>query len=221
MLKKRGEMADSPIAPIAFVGGLLLYSITSPTVYSNMGHLFFYPLYSSYGLQCLYTTGTWLWVYSIIWIVAKCCNDKFNPTFYKFFCGASLYAYLSHYFFILVISVLVIRPYKFTFIPALCIMLFGTFAALIVTYAPRVFRYELFVPEKETKKMEIDGDKPVEEELEAEDQMLETPEADAAARAKAEAIEKGSQGARDLENFDGESGISGEQMMQDDDLISQ
>ena len=61
MLKKRGKIADSPIAPIIFVGGLLVYSITSncqynrsPTVYSNMGHLFFYPgypLYSSYGLQ--------------------------------------------------------------------------------------------------------------------------------------------------------------------------
>lgn len=136
MLKKRGEMADSPIAPISFVGGLLLYSITSPTVYSNMGHLFFYPLYSNYGLQCLYTTGTWLWVYSIIWIVAKVANDKFNPTIYKYFCGASLYAYLSHYFFILIISVLIIRPYKITFIPALFIMLFGTFALIIVTYAP-------------------------------------------------------------------------------------
>jgi len=43
--------------------------------------------------------------------------------------------------------------------------------------------------------------------------MLEVPEADAAAQAKADAIEKGSQGARDLENYDGESGISGEQMM--------
>lgn len=54
--------------------------------------------------------------------------------------------------------------------------------------------------------------------MEAEEKMLEVPEADAAARAKAEAIEKGSQGARDLENFDGESGISGEQMMEDDDI---
>lgn len=51
--------------------------------------------------------------------------------------------------------------------------------------------------------------------------MLETPEADAAAQAKADALEKGSQGARDLENFDGESGISGEQMMQDDDISGQ
>ena len=131
-----------------------------------------------------------------------------------------MYAYLSHYFFILIISVLVIRPYKITFIPALFIMLFGTFAMIIVTYAPLVFLYELFVPEKQTKKMEIDG-QPTEEELEAEEKMLETPEADAAAQAKADALEKGSQGARDLENFDGESGISGEQMMQDDDISGQ
>lgn len=50
MVKKRGELADTALAPIAVVGGLLIYSITSPTVYSNMGHLFFYPLYSTYGL---------------------------------------------------------------------------------------------------------------------------------------------------------------------------
>lgn len=157
MLKKRGELSESAIAPVSFVGGLLIYSITSPTVYSNMGHLFFYPLYSNYGLQCLYTTGTWLWVYTIIWIVAKIGNDKFNPTFYKYFCGASLYAYLSHYFYILIISVLVVRPYKITFIPALFIMLFGTFFIIFITYAPLLFLYELIVPEKPTKKMEIDG----------------------------------------------------------------
>jgi len=126
MLKKRGEMAETALAPVAVVGFLLMYSITSPMVYSNMGHLFFYPLYSSYPLQCLYTTGTWIWLYFVIWMMAKVGNDKFNNTVYNYVCGSSLYAYVSHYFFILILSVGIIRPYKLGFIPAFFIMFFGT-----------------------------------------------------------------------------------------------
>ena len=73
-------MADSTLAPLSIVFFLFVYALTSPMVYSGMGHLFFYPLYSTYGLQCLYTTGTWLWVYTIIWIMAHIANDKFNDT---------------------------------------------------------------------------------------------------------------------------------------------
>jgi len=156
MLKKRGEMANTAIAPVAIVGFLLIYSITSPMVYSNMGHLFFYPLYSSYPLQCLYTTGTWLWLYFIIWMMAKVGNDKFNDTIYNYFCGASLYAYVSHYFFILILSVMIIRPYKISFVPAFFIMMFGTEFLIFATYIPLNFIYELIVPPKPTK--EMDGD---------------------------------------------------------------
>lgn len=148
MLKKRGEMSDTVMAPIGLVCFILMYSITSPMVYHNMGHLFFYPLYSTYGLQCLYTTGTWIWVYLIIWMMAKVGNEKFNDTVYTYVCGASLYAYVSHYFFILILSVLVVRPYKITFIPALFIMLFGTFLLIFLTYWPLNFLYGLVVPEK-------------------------------------------------------------------------
>jgi hypothetical protein len=80
-----------------------------------MGHLFFYPLYTSYTLQCLYTTGTWMWVNGIIWISAEIANKKFNDTVYNYVCGSALYAYVSHYFFILVLSVFVIRPNKIGF----------------------------------------------------------------------------------------------------------
>jgi len=155
MLKKRKELADSIITPLAIGGMILLYSISSPMVYSNMGHLFFYPLYADYTLQCLYTTGTWMWVYMIVWLMAKFANDKFNATVYNFVSGASLYAYVSHYFFILILSVMIIRPYKIGFIPALFIMIFGTALLILITYLPLNWLYELCFPPKETKKMEL------------------------------------------------------------------
>ena len=125
MSKKRSELGETMLAPISIVFFLFMYSITSPMNYSNMGHLFFYPLYSDYNLQCLYTTGTWLWVYSIIWVMAHIGNDKFNDTIFDYVIGSSMYSYLSHYFFILIISVSIVRPYKMEFIPALFTMFFG------------------------------------------------------------------------------------------------
>jgi hypothetical protein len=155
MIKKRNELTDSIVSPLAMVGFLFLYSLTSPMVYTGVGHLFFYPLYSTYGLQCLYTTGTWIWVYMIIWVMALIANDRFHKPTYNLICGSSLYAYLSHYFFILIISVMVVRPYKLGFIPALFLMLFGTFFLIYATYIPLNFIYELIFPPKETVKMEV------------------------------------------------------------------
>lgn len=69
--------------------------------------------------------------------------------------GSSLYAYLSHYFFILILSVLVIRPYKIKFIPALFIMLIGTNLLIFLTYVPLNFLYELISPPKKTKAADL------------------------------------------------------------------
>jgi len=208
MLKKRGQMADTAIAPVAIVGFLLMYSICSPMVYSGMGHLFFYPLYATYWLQCLYTTGTWIWLYSIIWMMAKVGNDKFNDTAYNLICGASLYAYVSHYFWILILSVGIIRPYKLGFIPAFFIMMFGTEFLIFATYIPLNFLYELAVPPKATKKMDVDSVIDGSDIKEMEDAQAAEQEALAAAKA-ARLEEKSGDGARDLENeYSAKSGES-------------
>ena len=115
MIKSRKSIADSAWCPVIIVGFIFVNSLTSPMNYSNMGHLFFYPLYTSYTLQCLYTTGTWLWLNGIIMIMAEICNKKFNDMVYNYVTGSALYAYVSHYFFILIISVFVIRPNKIGF----------------------------------------------------------------------------------------------------------
>lgn len=87
--------------------------------------------------------------------MAEISNDKKNDTFYKYFTGASLYAYLSHYFFIILLSVLVVRPYKLTFPEAFCLMFFGTLVIIFLTYWPLNWVYELIFPPKETKHMDL------------------------------------------------------------------
>ena len=74
-------------------------------------------------------------------------------------------------------------------------MLFGCNLMIFLTYVPLNFLYELIVPPKETKKMELDPEDMEGEEL--------TPEE--AAQQKADAIEKG-EGAVDLENENADLG---------------
>ena len=85
-------------------------------------------------------------------------NDKFNDTVYKYMTGGSLYAYLSHYFFIIIISVSLVRPYKIKFIPAFFLMFFGTFFLIFITYWPLNALYELIVPPKEIVKAYLTPD---------------------------------------------------------------
>jgi len=190
MVKGRKDLADTALAPLAVVFFLFMYSLTSPMNFSKMGHLFFYPLYETYWLQCLYTSGTWLWVYAIIWTMAATANEKFNETVFNYVTGASMYAYLSHYFFIILFGVFVIRPYHIDFVPGVALMFFGTQALIMLTYIPLNYLYELVFPPKPTKKMELDEKTP--------EQIEEEKEREAAA-AKARAIENG-EAAVDLEN---------------------
>lgn len=62
--------------------------------------------------------------------------------------GSSLFAYLSHYFFIIVIAVMIIRPYKITFIPALVIEYFLTNTVVLVTFIIFDFLWKLVFPGK-------------------------------------------------------------------------
>jgi hypothetical protein len=76
-------------------------------------------------------------------------NKKFHEPTYDLLTGSSLYAYLSHYFFIIMIAVLLIRPYKITFIPALIIEILLTNGAILLSYVILKFIYDLIFPKKE------------------------------------------------------------------------
>jgi hypothetical protein len=139
------------MAPFAIVVGVLIYSLSSPQNYSSTGFLFFYPLYSDFTIMCLYTTGTWMFLYIISWIMQVIANKKFNDYAYRVLSGSSLYAYLSHYFFILVIAVTIIRPLSIPFVPALFIEFILVNAVVLLSYMLFLLIYDLIVPPKESE----------------------------------------------------------------------
>lgn len=60
-----------------------------------------------------------------------------------------MYAYLSHYFFIVFLAVSIVRPYQIGFIGSFFIIFFGTFILIIGTYIPMAFLYDLVFPPPE------------------------------------------------------------------------
>lgn len=111
MMRTRNSMGKMTWAPLTVLGAILFYSLSSAQNYTQVGFLFMYPLYNDYTVQCLYTTGTWMWLYFITWTMQYIANKKFNDNLYKYVAGCALYAYVSHYFFIIVWAVFIIRPY--------------------------------------------------------------------------------------------------------------
>ena len=67
MTKTREEMMKSLFAPASVLLWCLTYAITSPQNFTGVGFIFFYPLYTKYYIQCLHTTGTWMWLNIVIW----------------------------------------------------------------------------------------------------------------------------------------------------------
>ena len=77
---------------------------------------------------------------------------------YKYVAGSALYAYISHYFFIVLWAVTIIRPYQISFIPALFIDFFLTDAVIIVTYVVFVLIWEAIFPPKKKEQASEDED---------------------------------------------------------------
>ena len=158
MMRQRNKMGQTVWAPMTVMCAIFLYALSSPQNYSQTWLLFFYPLYSDYTFQCLYTSGTWMWLFFTAWMMQYIANKKFNDTAYKLLTGSSLYAYLSHYFYIIVIAVGIVRPYKITFLPALFLNIFLTNGVILLSYIFFVFIYELIVPPKAEKESAAPGD---------------------------------------------------------------
>jgi len=148
MLRSRNKILKTVWAPLALVIFVFIYALSCPQNYTQTGFLFFYPLYSDFTIQCFYTTGTWLWLYSLSWMMHAFANKKFNDTAYNLLAGSSLYAYVSHYLFIILIAVLIIRPYKISFIPALFLNIILTNSVILLSYALFAFLWGLIFPKK-------------------------------------------------------------------------
>lgn len=81
-------------------------------------------------------------------------NAKFHDEVYRVVNGSSMYAYLSHYFFIIVFAVTIIRPYKITFVWALILEVVLVNLVIILTYLLFDFLWSLCFPRKDKKDKE-------------------------------------------------------------------
>jgi len=76
-------------------------------------------------------------------------NKKFSEGGYVILTGCALYAYVSHYFYIIVVAVAIIRPFKLEFIPALAVELVLVNGFILITYALFVSIYTVAFPPDE------------------------------------------------------------------------
>jgi hypothetical protein len=148
------------MAPVILFLFYSTMSLTTPNYKDtgNSGSIYFYPLYANFGLMCLHTLGTWLWVYTNIWISIATLNNKFGDKCYRYLSEGSLWCYATHYLFIVLVAQYVVRPLGLTFIPAAFVTFFGVEIAVLATWIGVCAIIDLFPKKNEnSKKEEING----------------------------------------------------------------
>jgi len=89
-----------------------------------------------------------MWIFLISWGLHYVANKEFHKETYRIVNGSSMYAYLSHYFFIIVVAVTLIRPYKIPFVGALFIEFILVNLMIIISYLIFDFLWSLAFPRK-------------------------------------------------------------------------
>ena len=78
-------------------------------------------------------------------------NKKFSEASYTILTGCALYAYVSHYFYIIVVAVAIIRPFKLEFIPALFVEMILVNGFILLSYALFVSIYIVAFPDEKKR----------------------------------------------------------------------
>jgi hypothetical protein len=115
MKETRSVVAGTAFAPVIIAYSMLVYAITSPMNHSDVGDPYIYPLYTDFWLQVSFLLGSWLWLTVITWLFEYTCHQQFNMTYYNQISDMSNFAYISHFFFILLITLGIVRPNKLSF----------------------------------------------------------------------------------------------------------
>ena len=112
--------------PFMFVLFGLNLALCSPTIYHNEGFLFYYPLYTPTWAQCLHSLGSFYYTYLLQWYMKIICNDVFNQRVYDIVVGGSMYAYIMHYLWIVIMCNRFVLPYELDQVNAAMVCFFGT-----------------------------------------------------------------------------------------------
>ena len=134
MIKTRDNILNS-LASLFVMGWLVaMIAWTSPTVTQNEAFIFFYPLYEPTWVQNNYVLGSFFWVYFYSWLALAYLNAEYDVFWYKFINGSSMWAYLSHYMWIVIVCQIFVRPFNMDFGPAAIINLVVSEALILASY---------------------------------------------------------------------------------------
>lgn len=82
----------------------------------------------------MYTVGGYFWIYVYVFLAVHFTNREFSKVQFKFFSGVSMYAYICHYMWIVIIAHFVIIPCKFSFGVSTLILIVGTTTGICTSY---------------------------------------------------------------------------------------
>ena len=133
-MKYRAELAKTLLAPLSVGLWYCLHSFTSPMNHSDTGFLFYYPLYFKFTYQCSFVIGTWQWVYVLTWVMKEIGNEKFNEVAYDLIVGSSMWAYISHYIFIVISANYFVRPLGLSYATAILSNMIITWVGIFSSY---------------------------------------------------------------------------------------
>jgi hypothetical protein len=113
----------------------MIIAVSTPSGNTREGFLFFYPIYEPTWLQNLHTLGGYFWVYYWSKTAQSLFDTDFGGSFlFKFMTEVSMYGYLSHYLWIMLINHFLVRPYKMPFFFAGPLVIFLTFLVITVSF---------------------------------------------------------------------------------------
>lgn len=104
------KLSQTAIYPVFVVFSVMIYGANIPGNFTNVGFMFFYPIYGTVTMLTLFTTGTWQVIYMLEWLMRKESDKMYNEKVFKFFTEGSLLVYLCHDLWITVIATFVIYP---------------------------------------------------------------------------------------------------------------
>jgi hypothetical protein len=118
--------------PFMFVVFGLNLSLTSPTIYTREGFLFYYPLYTPVWAQCFHSAGSFYYTYFLTWYMKVISNDIFNKRIYDIVVGGSMYAYILHYLWIVIVVNYCVVPFKLHYSKAVFVTFAGTEVCIVL-----------------------------------------------------------------------------------------
>ena len=95
--------------PLFIAATLLFYGVSQPYSSLDVGFMFFYPIYDDTRIQSLFTSGSWLGVFFLCWLLESELNKTFNKKVFKIVVNSSMYTYLAHDFFITVVAFFLLK----------------------------------------------------------------------------------------------------------------